>query len=339
MQTVENSSKYIEGVFVKELKNRFLCEVLINGESTVCYVPSSCHLSNFLDLKGKTVLLIPTQTPKSRTSYALFAVPFKRNYLILNTSMANSAIVNSLNSRRFSYLGKRKTILTEHKIDDYKTDIYIKDTNTVVEIKSIISTNSPGIFPTVYSERTLQQLSKIQELLSRGYKVCFMIVSLNPYLKEIRIDEKTEFFSELSSCIEKGMAVKAYSCKFDEDQLLIRNEIPIKYNVINSCEKINRLEFLLSPKTTLADTYYDTLVDIGAIKYNYYDFMITEPINADKELERLSSADYDLCCALITMLLREDHFSNGAFGERFENGEVTPIIEKMIAILKDTVED
>ena len=228
MQTVENSSKYIEGVFAKELKNRFLCEVLINGESTVCYVPSSCHLSNFLDLKGKTVLLIPTQTPKSRTSYALFAVPFKRSYLILNTSMANSAIVNSLNTRRFSYLGKRKAILTEHKIDDYKTDIYIKDTNTVIEIKSIISTTSPGIFPTVYSERTLQQLSKIQELLARGYKICFIIVSLNPYLKEIQIDEKTEFFSKFSSCLEKGMVVKAYSCKFNEKQLLIANEIPIK---------------------------------------------------------------------------------------------------------------
>ena len=45
MQTVDKAPKFIEGVFVKELKNRFLCEVLVNGESTVCYVPSSCHLS------------------------------------------------------------------------------------------------------------------------------------------------------------------------------------------------------------------------------------------------------------------------------------------------------
>ena len=89
MQTVEKSSKYIEGIFVKELKNRFLCEVLINGESTVCYVPSSCHLSNFLDLKGKTVLLIPTQNPKSRTPYALFAVPFKRSYATIVVTLLN----------------------------------------------------------------------------------------------------------------------------------------------------------------------------------------------------------------------------------------------------------
>jgi len=45
-----------------------------------------------------------------------------------------------------------------------------------------------------------------------------------------------------------------------------------------------------------------------------------------------------LCCALITMLLREDHFSNGSFGERFENGDVTPIVERMIALLKVLVQ-
>ena len=55
--------------------------------------------------------------------------------------------------------------------------------------------------------------------------------------------------------------------------------------------------------------------------------------------KRLPSADYDLCCALITMLLREDHFSNGSFGERFANGDVSPIVEKMIALLKESTED
>ena len=100
--------------------------------------------------------------------------------------------------------------------------------------------------------------------------------------------------------------------------------------------KIERLKSLLTPTTTLADTYYETLEDINAIKCHYYDYMVTKPINADEELRRLPSADYDLCCALITMLLREDHFSNGSFGERFENGDVTPIVERMISLLKNT---
>lgn len=230
MQTVDKTPKYIEGIFIKELKNRFLCEVLVNGETTVCYVPSSCHLSNFLDLTNKKVLLVPTQTPKSRTKYALFAVPFKRSYLILNTSMANVAIVNNLRKARFSYLGKRKTFFSEHNIDNYKTDIYIQESNTIIEIKSIISTTRLGIFPTVYSERTLRQLKKHQELLTKGYRVCFIIVSLTPYLKEILIDSKTDFYKDFISCVNQGMTIKAYTCRLRGGQILIEREIPVRYH-------------------------------------------------------------------------------------------------------------
>ena len=41
---------------------------------------------------------------------------------------------------------------------------------------------------------------------------------------------------------------------------------------------------------------------------NTYEQFNNAVINTDEELKRLPSADYDLCCALITMLLREDHF-------------------------------
>lgn len=44
------SDNFKTGIFIRELKNRFLCEVEIDSESVVCYVPSSCHLSNFLKL-------------------------------------------------------------------------------------------------------------------------------------------------------------------------------------------------------------------------------------------------------------------------------------------------
>lgn len=52
MQTTRDP-EYITATFIKELKNRFLCEVEIDGERVVCYVPSSCHLSNFFKLEGK----------------------------------------------------------------------------------------------------------------------------------------------------------------------------------------------------------------------------------------------------------------------------------------------
>lgn len=227
---MQNSkSIYTSGIFVRELKNRFLCEVKINGMVEECYVPSSCHLSNFLQLEGRRVLLVPTQTPSSRTKYALFAVPFKKNFIVLNTSMANGVIEGGLRGRRFSYLGKRKEWLKEHKIDGYKADLYIPSTKTIIEIKSIISIEEPAIFPTVYSERTIKQLSKIKELLHKGYKVCFIIVSLHPYMKSVTIDKNSVFYSELSKCLESGLIIKAYASRLKNNVLSVDKEIDIKY--------------------------------------------------------------------------------------------------------------
>lgn len=228
MQTTSNLS-FIIGTFKKELKNRFLCEVQINGEDVVCYVPSSCHLSNFLQLEGKNVLLVPTQAPNSRTPYALFAVPYKRNYIVLNTSMANKAVESSIQGKRFSYLGKRNDYITEHTIDGYKADLYLPSAKTIVEVKSVISVSNNAKFPTVYSERTLKQLASILELLQNGYRVCFAIVSLHPYTKAVDIDSCTEFYNELVKCMDAGLIIKAYTSRLRESGFAIDKEIPINY--------------------------------------------------------------------------------------------------------------
>lgn len=220
-------TNFVAGTFVKELKNRFLCEVLINGASMECYVPSSCHLSNFLALRGKQVLLLPTQTPNSRTKYALFAVRYKRSYIIVNTSMANRAIEYGIHSRCFSFLGKRNDVAKEITVYGYRADLYIKDTDTIVEIKSVISLDTNALFPTVYSERTLNQLRKLQKLLQQGKNVCLFIVSLHPYITEITLDRDTTFYIELSRCMELGMKLAGFTCRLRNGKLSIEREISI----------------------------------------------------------------------------------------------------------------
>ena len=222
-----NPQEYTYGIFVRELKNRFLCEVKIDGKVEECYVPSSCHLSNFLQLKGKKVILVPTQGKYPRTRYALYAMPYKRNYIVLNISLSNTAIENSIHSRRFSFLGKRNEIIREHCIDGYKADIYIPTSKTIIEIKSVLSNTDTAVFPTVYSERTQKQLKSLQALLDKGYKVYFIIVSLNPYLKEIAINKNTEFYSELCKCKEKGMKLRAYTSCLQDNTISIKKEIPV----------------------------------------------------------------------------------------------------------------
>jgi len=227
MQTVLNPA-YKTGIFKQELKNRFLCEVEIDGESTVCYVPSSCRLSNFINLQGKSVVLVPTQSKTARTKYALFAVPYKRNYIVLNTSMANRVVENGIRSRTFSTLGKRKNICKEHYIEGYKSDLFIKDTNTIIEIKSVLSIKECACFPTVYSERSLVQLETLRDLLNLGYHVHYTIVSLNPYVKRININSTSRFAELLYDCVKIGMTTSAYTCAMKDNKIVIKNRIPIE---------------------------------------------------------------------------------------------------------------
>jgi DNA-binding sugar fermentation-stimulating protein len=192
-----------------------------------CYVPSSCRLANFLELKGESVLIRPTACKEARTKYALVAVPFKRSYLLLNSSLANRVIETSIQSRRFSFLGKRRRIAKEHRVEDYKTDRFIADSRTIIEIKSIISTNQTAAFPTVYSERAVEQLKALKLLLQKGYKACYIIVSLNPYVKEIELDGSARLFQPLVECMSLGMMVKGFACRLREESITLQHELKI----------------------------------------------------------------------------------------------------------------
>ncbi len=66
---------------------------------------------------------------------------------------------------------------------------------------------------------------------------------------------------------------------------------------------------------------------------NYADYMTTEPINCNEELQRVANADYELCTALLTAILREDHFSNGSFEHRQRAGQVDEILKRMVTEL------
>lgn len=99
-------------------------------------------------------------------------------------------------------------------------------------------------------------------------------------------------------------------------------------------EKVEAIQFVINNPNS-GEVYYKLLEDINALKTNYLDYMTTEPIDCDVELKRLSDADFDLCAALLTMLLREEHFSNGLLMERYKNGQIDAILNKMLETLKN----
>lgn len=220
--------KPIEGIFIREQKNRFICEVMVEDEVIECYVPSSCRLDNFIDLHGKRVILLPTVAPSARTRYSLFAVPYKRNHILLNIGRVNSVIERDIKKRCFSTLGKRSEVYREYKVGTYKSDLFIANSNTLLEVKSILSIGKDAMFPKVFSQRTLNQLKEISSLMDRGYNAALVIASLNPYVEQIRIDHASPFYEALKPCIDRGIQVVAVALHIYQGEAQIKKRIKIE---------------------------------------------------------------------------------------------------------------
>lgn len=214
------------GIFQQELGNRFKCSVKVGNRHELCYVASSCRLTNFIELDGKEVLLTPSVRGKE-LRYTLFAVQQGNHFTILNLSIANAVIFEQLHRRLFSFLGKRNNIQRELTVGDYKTDIFIKDSQTIIEVKAIISSGKQAQFPSGKSDRRLQQLEKIKLLLHSGYKVCYFFVSLSPEVTSIKLDRSNQFYSLFLDCVNCGMSYYGYSLKMNSGEINVASKLEV----------------------------------------------------------------------------------------------------------------
>lgn len=227
---IEMNNDYILGEFISEEKNRFLCRVLVNDLEEECYIPSSCRLENFISLSGKTVLLRENKSNKGRTRYSVYALVKGKTSIILRPAEANVIVQSALNEHKFSFVDENSSIAKECVISGYKTDFYIQEEKTIIEVKSIITLNKNAVFPTVHSDRAIVQLKKLLRLQNEGFNVVYVFISLNPTVKDVSISNSQyhdEYRKLFIRCINNGMKCKAYTAELNNGIPTIKREIPL----------------------------------------------------------------------------------------------------------------
>lgn len=221
-------NELIEGIFLSESKNRFLCKILIEGEELECYLPSSSKLAPLINLKGKKVLLSINRATNIRTKYSVFAVQYYRKYILLNLNVANQILEDYLR-KNYVLLKSSGDILREKTIEGYKADFVLSGENrTVFEAKSIISTKQSTVFPSVYSKRAIEQLYKIENLLDLGWNAQYFFIALSPFVKNLTINtEYKGYVEQFNNCIRKGMIVRGLRCSFFNNEVSITQHLNV----------------------------------------------------------------------------------------------------------------
>ena len=101
---------------------------------------------------------------------------------------------------------------------------------------------------------------------------------------------------------------------------------------LRKTEKLKKIQLLLNQKNLYEDQFEELLAVTGDWKSNYTDYLITEPINFVEELKRVPEADYELCTALLTMLVKEEIPEN-ASDKTFVDHKGLLMLERMKEIL------
>lgn len=215
--------EYKLGIFKEECRNRFLCKIQIEEDIEECYLSSSCKLGHFIDLKDKRVLLKSNKGKKLRTSYTLQALWEKNKKILLNLNYINDLVADELYRDKI----EKNIIKREHWVNKkIKTDFYNDLTKEVVEVKGILTEKSSALFPSIKTERAVNQLKEYKKLLKKGYKIKYIIVLMNDKIEKLYLnnDEK-EFCKLFKACKKLGMSCEFYGVKWNKyTPILLKKE-------------------------------------------------------------------------------------------------------------------
>lgn len=201
--------KLYKAIFVSEGKNRFICNISYNNNVLECYVPITCKLSKLISLNNKEILIRASTKAAKRVKYTLFAVQNNKDYFIVDTGFANHIV---------------KAILAEYKdlfypeqvIDNYKCDFYSNTSKTLVEVKSIITSDKVLSIPNMKSQRAIKQLQSICSLLSKGYQAEYFIIAFAPQIEKIIFDTTKKVGQLLAEVTSLGGKITCIKILFDE---------------------------------------------------------------------------------------------------------------------------
>lgn len=104
-----------------------------------------------------------------------------------------------------------------------------------------------------------------------------------------------------------------------------------------SVEKVfSQIKRLKNNSIEIESDFLKSLEKSDLMDSQYYKHLVSEPINIDLELRALGIADYKLARAILTAIMREDHFSNGSITRRIENGDLLAVLKKLQKLNKES---
>ncbi len=204
----------VEGRFVSR-PNRFIANVIIDGEQRVCHVKNTGRCRELL-LPGSRVFIQRAENPNRKTEYDLIAV-YKNNLLINMDSQAPNRVFGEW-AAKSGFFGVPSMIRPECQYKNSRFDFYIESGSRKIfaEVKGVtLEEDGIVMFPDAPTERGVKHLRELMDCAAAGYEAHVFFVAQMERARLFRPNRAThpEFADILAKAAKSGVHVSCVKCR------------------------------------------------------------------------------------------------------------------------------
>lgn len=218
----------VKGEFISR-PNRFIANVLINGEIHKCHVKNTGRCRELL-VPGCEVWLEHSKSEKRKTEYSLITVNKSGKLINMDSQAPNKAVEEWL--QRGGLLPDIKLLKREQKWGYSRFDFYFETENekAYAEVKGVtLEENGVVMFPDAPTERGVKHVKELCKLKKEGFSAYLIFVIQMKDVKYFTPNIKThkEFAEALIEAEKAGVKIVAADCFVSPDTMEIRDRVRI----------------------------------------------------------------------------------------------------------------
>ncbi len=218
----------ISAKFIKR-HNRFVAEVLLDGEAVLCHVKNTGRCRELLQ-EGAIVYLEKAENPARKYQYSLIAVEKGERLVNMDSSAPNKAVYEWL--KKGEYFKNVTLIKPESTYGKSRLDFYFEydGKKAYMEVKGVTLENDGVVsFPDAPTERGVKHLEELITLAERGFEAYAVFVVQMKDVLYFTANGKNDpaFERALKKAQENGVKILCFDCEVKKDEMLIKNSVKV----------------------------------------------------------------------------------------------------------------
>lgn len=223
-------SNIVEARFI-DRPNRFIANILVNGEKAVCHVKNTGRCRELLT-ENAVIFVQHCDSPGRKTAYDLIAVQKGDRLINMDSSAPNRVFGEYLAGGGLGFVPG--LIKAESTHGDSRFDFYFENGEKAgyAEVKGVtLEDNGIVRFPDAPTQRGLKHLRGLMNCVKEGYDAyaVFIIQMENVLYFQPNYETHPEFGELLREAQKAGVKLIAVDCRVSPDSLTAGKAVEIRF--------------------------------------------------------------------------------------------------------------